>query len=902
MRLSIKTKIIVLCTMFSMVLAILLFLISNLSAVLLSFGDTITINNDVVTELHRLEKSIIDMETGQRGFVITGNDEFLEPFNNANEEFKRIFNYLKHELDSDYLASLEKIGHLRYEWLGAAGKPEIEAKRLVNKSNVSLESIDQMIFEGNGKDLLDKIRMYFDDLFENLQKVDKKDELILTIQIAKDVVDSETGERGFLLAGEDRFLEPYYSGQVSFTQHVAKLKNKLSNDTQNLTLLSNITQFFNQWLVEAARPEIAARVEYEKNPWSMTDVSKLLAKGTGKKIIDQLRLEMDQLLGNLETDVKSKLAESDSKVDFTSRISLVVAVAGILLSLIIAYLIGSSITHSITQLSKGTQIVGDGDLTHRIIVNSRDELEQLANAFNAMTENRQQSREELRESEERFRTTLASIGDGVIATDRDGLVTFMNKVAKELTGWADDGLGQPLEDVFDIVNEYTRLVVENPVAKVIRDGVIVGLANHTALLSRDGTEYSIADSGSPIRDSEGAITGVVLVFQDVSDKKKIEDQLQASQKMEAVGKLASGVAHDFNNIMGIISGQAEFMLSNQVSEDQEKRLNQIINTSIRGSTLTKQLLSFSQKKKYALEGVFLNEIVNSVIYVASRTIKKTVVLNSDLELKLWPVNADVSQIEMILINLIINADHALSKKGEITISSKNITLSEEDVAQYSWTFPAGTYVVLRIEDNGDGMSQEVQDKIYEPFFTTKSGMSTGLGMANVYSMIKNHDGFITYQSELGKGTTFSLYFPVILEENIKEKRPETKLIVANSGEVTVLIAEDEPALLETLQLLLEGLGYDVITAVDGHRAVEIFKKYKEQISVVILDMRMPNMNGAQAFKILRELKPDIPIIISTGFEHDEKIDMIMEAGAVAIINKPYRISELAKCITMAIQE
>lgn len=438
MRFSIRSKIIVLCIAFLLIfIPSILFLVMNLADVIKSFRWTVHEAEVVMGRAHLLSKLIIDMETGQRGFIITGKEEFLEPFNAANKKFDNILTSLRQDLTGQpkYLEMLEKIEHLRYEWLGAAGEPEIETRRLVNKTKVSLKTIDQMILAETGKRILDKIRIAMAVISNDFKKVDRKDELLLILRISKDVIDSETGQRGFLLAGEDRFLEPYYTGQIEFIRHFKELDKLLQGDKTNQIRLSEVKKLYREWMVKAARPEIQARIEYEKNPRSMDDIANLLAAGTGKKIIDELRKKIDKFTDNLTSDIEQKLAESERKATVSNVISFSVSITGILLSLILAVVIGRMIMAPINALISGTNIVGKGDLTHRIKVRSKDELGVLADSFNKMTEKLNHSLNTLAESETRIRTILDAAPDGIITISAKGVIKSFNFAAEKMFGY-----------------------------------------------------------------------------------------------------------------------------------------------------------------------------------------------------------------------------------------------------------------------------------------------------------------------------------------------------------------------------------------------------------------------------------------------------------------------------------
>ena len=335
MNFSIKAKIRVLCGIFLIIFIVsTILLVMNSTDVMNSFGVVVHDTKNIISESHTLAKLIVDMETGQRGFIITGRESFLEPFNRANKEIDNLLVDMRKDLSDrpEHLKTLEQIEHLRYKWLGAAGEPEIQVRRQVNETKVSLKTIEHIISRGAGKRILDNIRIAVNAMSTELRIDDKKDELILLTQISKDVVDSETGQRGFLLAGKDTFLEPYYKGQLDFDKHAKGLENMLASDKANLEKLSVIKSLYKEWLIKAARPEIQARLDYEKNPQSMDDIAQLLAKETGKKIIDQLREVVDEFTDSLAKDIEQELSNSERSAAFAHFVSLLVGSIGISLS------------------------------------------------------------------------------------------------------------------------------------------------------------------------------------------------------------------------------------------------------------------------------------------------------------------------------------------------------------------------------------------------------------------------------------------------------------------------------------------------------------------------------------------------------------------------------------------
>jgi two-component system cell cycle sensor histidine kinase/response regulator CckA len=508
---------------------------------------------------------------------------------------------------------------------------------------------------------------------------------------------------------------------------------------------------------------------------------------------------------------------------------------------------------------------------------------------------RKQAEEALADQKERLSVTLRSIGDGVITTDVEGRVTLMSNVAEELTGWAEEeAVGRTLNEVFRIINEETRERCKNPVEKVMATGKIVGLGDDTVLIARDGTERALVDSGAPIHDHEGKIIGVVLVFRDITEKKKLEAQFQAAQKMEALGTLAGGIAHDFNNLLMAIQGNASLMLLEKASDDPDyERLKNIEQGVRSGAELTRQLLGFAMGGKYEVKPTDINELIRRTSDMFGRT-KKEITIHTKYQEGIWPVEVDQGQIEQVLLNLYVNAWQAMPGGGELYLETENVTLDDKSVKPFDLT--SGRYVKIALTDTGVGMDEATQQRIFEPFFTTKEmGRGTGLALASVYGIIKNHGGIITVDSTKGKGTTFTMYLPASEKEVIEER--ELLPGEALKGTETVLLVDEEEMVLDVGEGILKELGYKVLIARSGKEAIEIVSKgpnISPAPDIVILDMIMPVMGGAETYDRLKEINPDIKVLLSSGYSIDGQAQEIMDRGCNGFIQKPFSMRELSQ--------
>ena len=399
------------------------------------------------------------------------------------------------------------------------------------------------------------------------------------------------------------------------------------------------------------------------------------------------------------------------------------------------------------------------------------------------------------------------------------------------------------------------------------------------------------------RDEKGDITHYEGVVLDVSKRMKAENereslqtQLQQAQKMEAVGTLAGGIAHDFNNLLMAIQGRTSIMLMKKDSSHPDIRhLKGIENNVESAAELTRQLLGFAKGGKYEVRPTDLNELVKKENRMFGRT-KKEISIHGKYAEDLWSVEVDRGQIEQVLLNLYINAWQAMPGGGNLYLETENVTLDEDYVKPFS--IAPGRYVKISVADTGVGMDKATRERIFEPFFTTKEmGRGTGLGLASAYGIIKNHGGFINVYSEKGHGTTFNIYLPASEKEAIEEKKPAGSTL---RGTETVLFVDDEDMIIEVAGELFEQLGYKVLTAGSGREAIETYEKNKEKIDIVLLDMIMPDMSGGETYDKLKEINPDIKVLLASGYSMNGTATEIMDRGCNGFIQKPFKMKEFSQ--------
>jgi PAS domain S-box-containing protein len=508
---------------------------------------------------------------------------------------------------------------------------------------------------------------------------------------------------------------------------------------------------------------------------------------------------------------------------------------------------------------------------------------------------RKKAENDLADEREQLAVTLRSIGDGVITTDTQGRIVLLNTVAEILTGWSQqEAQGRPLTEVFNIIYEQTRKPCKNPTEKVLISGEIMGLANHTILIARDGKERKIGDSAAPIRDREGRIIGVVLVFRDVTEKHRLEEELLKVKKLESVGVLAGGIAHDFNNILAAILGNINLALyDSRLGEETRKLLTEAEKASLRAKNLTQQLLTFSKGGEPVKETASITDIIRDSADFVLRG--STVACRYSIPDDLWLVDIDKGQISQVIQNLIINAKHSMPDGGTIQVDCKNIdSLIPPDIFLPN----TSRYIKITISDSGIGIPENLIDKIFDPYFTTKQEGS-GLGLAITHSIISKHNGSISVQSKPGTGTTFTLYLPAT-DRPQEKKQEDQKALATNQGKARIMIMDDDTMVLDVAQAMLTMLGHDVILVGDGTEAIEIYQQQNasgQAIDIIIMDLTIPGgMGGKEAVAEILAINPKAKVIVSSGYSNDPIMARCQEYGFVAAIGKPFQMQELIDTI------
>lgn len=505
---------------------------------------------------------------------------------------------------------------------------------------------------------------------------------------------------------------------------------------------------------------------------------------------------------------------------------------------------------------------------------------------------KKQAEDMLAAEKERLAVTLSSIAEGVITTDTDGRVQYLNANAEKLTGWtSSEAIGVPIELVFHIVNAKTQQVRENPVLRTLNAQMNIDFEEETILEAKDSLSKQIAYSGAPIRTGDGNIIGVVIVFRDISERRHLEEELLKIRKLESVGILAGGIAHDFNNILTAILGNIS-LAKMYVSGDSKafSRLSEAEKASFRAKELTQQLLTFSRGgaplKKAASITELLQEAVNFTLLGSS--------LRCEFEFApdLCLAEMDEGQISQVVYNLAINAKQAMPNGGLLKVTAKNYDVDESS----RLPLKAGKYLNIEISDQGVGIPEEHLQKIFDPYFTTKQEGS-GLGLAISFSIIKKHDGYITVRSQPGKGSTFTLYLPAT-DLSVPQQEQEAQSACQFRG--SALLMDDEADIREVAGEMLRFLGLNVSFARDGYEALQLYRQALSsgaKFDAVILDLTIPGgMGGKDAVQELRRIDPGVKAIVSSGYSTDLIMANYEEYGFDGCMAKPYKLNEMSEAL------
>ncbi len=526
----------------------------------------------------------------------------------------------------------------------------------------------------------------------------------------------------------------------------------------------------------------------------------------------------------------------------------------------------------------------------------RNERGEIAGAIGVALDITERKRKERRLAAEKqcLAVTFRSIGDGIIATDVQGKIVLLNRAAEKLTGWTQsEAAGKHLNEVFHLVDEKDRAPRACPVEETLEAGRESSFTNHTLLIARDGTERIIGHTAAPIKDDQCRSIGVVLAFRDLTEQRKIEEELRKASKLESLGVLAGGIAHDFNNFLTAMLGNISLAMyyANADARVQEK-LREAEQACLRAKDLTRRLLTFARGgapvKKAVSAARFLEDAASFALTGSNVRCK------FDLADDLSHVEIDEGQMRQVIHNIVRNAQEAMPEGGTVTVRAENVSIEK-----WSPILPLqpARYVMITIRDKGIGIAEANLSKIFDPYFTTKD-TGSGLGLSTSYSIIKHHGGHISVKSNPGAGTVVRVYLPASDKE--VEEKPEAQTR-PRQGRGRILVMDDEEIIRKLCREVLIYFGYEAVVASDGAEAIFLYKQAKaagEPFDAVIMDLTVQGgMGGKEAIKRLRQIDPDVKAIVSSGYSDDPVMANYRDYGFDGVVAKPYEINDLARVLS-----
>jgi PAS domain S-box-containing protein len=606
----------------------------------------------------------------------------------------------------------------------------------------------------------------------------------------------------------------------------------------------------------------------------------------GEKLILSKIYGFDNLY--FQSSLEALVSEKRTVTLWIGLLSIVILAVSTLISI---YL-GRKMVEPLRQMTqKAIQISeGEKNLLFEDQISNYWEFDQLSQAFNYMLANLKDA-----EEQSRYKELLENVDDAVYILDLQGNVLEANEAAYSWLGYTPEQFFElniadiiPREDARSIIDQLgkgiqggrpQKIIVETSHTKT--DGELIPVEIHSRAISYRGRPVIL-----------NAVRDITLRIEAEKEKKLLQSQLLHSQKMEAIGTLAGGIAHDFNNLLMGIQGYVSLMrLQTSPQDPNAEYIQGIQNAVMNAANLTNQLLGFARKGKYALKQTCINDLVINSSRMFTRT-RKEIITHKHLQNNIWSIRVDPGQIEQVLINLYLNAWHAMPLGGDLCIQTENVYLSDHYCKPFE--VPGGNYVKVSVTDTGIGIDEEIMERIFEPFFTTKDvGKGTGLGLASAYGIIKNHNGIIQVYSEKDHGTTFNIYLPSSDLEEPVDAEVNSELL---SGEETILLVDDEEATILVEKLMLEELGYTVFPARSGKRAIELYNENKAGFDLVALDMIMPEMNGKDTYGELKKINPEVRVLLVSGYSLNKQIEELMGLGCKGYIQKPFDIVQLSQKI------
>ena len=812
--------------------------------------DWVAQSTQILELLPKLERSVMVMEKEKRGYLLTGEASYAEAFRRASSAFSNSCGYLSilvtHNPDQANL--LRAIRTDVEKWLGTVAAPEMDAKRASKdpSSASAQDSGEKIMSEIQGK--ITSFQQNEVDLYEGRALSAKRMRIIKTVAL---------GVLCLLAVGLLVVSNSY--SFVLVRRQLAKLDGV---ETRIKSIIHNILDGM-------------ITVDGKGAICSMNPAAEKMFGCTNNEMIGQKFTKLVPRCYGLELDVPPAPCEWDDLARRTGSTALAV---------------GRTRRHGTFPIEISlSEMTVDDNLLYVAMV--RDVTE------------RKRFETEIASEKESLAVTLRSIGDGVITTDVQGRIVMINNAGETLTGWdSPEAIGQPLKTVFNVtIDLAAQARAQKGGYRNEAHSILLNLPEHATLISRNGDEHVVEQVASPIRDRKNEVVGVVLVFRDITERQRNEAERRKADTLEQLGLLAGGIAHDFNNLLTAIIGNISLAsLLLPPNDEMGTRLNDAKNASLRARDLAQQLLTFARGgapiKKTASIGRLIQDTVSFSLRGTHSRSQFTI--GEDL----WPAEIDPGQISQVVGNLVVNADQAMPNGGTLHVSCENFVHTAETALTIPELQP-GDYIRIKIRDEGVGIPEDYLKRIFDPYFTTKA-KGNGLGLATTYSIIKNHNGLITVESQIHFGSTFTLYLPASRHQEVVVE-PPARIEPVVTGTGRVLIVDDEEAIRALVEFTLDRLGYEVSGTETALEGVNLYREKFEagqRFDLVILDLTLPGgMGGKEALKCLIEIDPTVNAIVSSGYAMDATMSRYEDFGFRGVIAKPYEAAELGRIVHEVIQ-
>ncbi|MBA2272119.1 MAG: CHASE3 domain-containing protein [Chthoniobacterales bacterium] len=940
-----------------------------------------------------IENDIAALETSHRGYLLTGDPAVLQGFEARRDGIKQRVDGLTDLIleSAQQRKRVMKVQEIVQKWLATVAIPEITARQTKGTAAAALTRSPTAPGVALGNTMLDQAR-------EILRSLQNEEQIVLNQRmreqewaaqstqildflpkLERSVVEMEKEKRGYLLTGDNNFVEAYNRATAAFLNYHGYLTILVPNTPEQTALLTQIREKVELWINTSAVPGIdAKRAGRNEVAFATTQNSSPLMGEIREKIAAFERNELDVY-------ERRATAASRQRIIKTGALSVLCLFAVALLVVsnsyscvlvrrqvsklegvetriksIIEHILDGMITvdeegvicsmnpaaekmfgcqdnemigHKFTKLVP--KAYGDGPEDKPVTVAWDDLARSTGSTTMAVGRTRRHAtfpveislsemvvdgkklyvsmvrdvterkrfEQQIDKEKESLAVTLRSIGDGVITTDVQGKIIMINNAAEGLTGWTSkEAIGQPLKVVFNVaIDLAAQARSQKSGYRNEAHSILLSLPENATLVSREGSEHVIEQVASPIRDSKNEVAGVVLVFRDITERQRNEAERRKAETLEQLGLLAGGIAHDFNNLLTAIIGNISLAsLLLPPNDEMATRLNDAKNASMRARDLAQQLLTFARGGAPIKKTASIGKLIQDTVSFSLRGTHSRSEFTFGAEL--WPAEIDPGQISQVVANLVVNADQAMPNGGTLRVTCDNFVYNSDTTPVVADLLP-GDYVRITIRDEGVGIPDNYLKRIFDPYFTTKP-KGTGLGLATTYSIIKNHNGLITVDSQVHFGSTFTIYLPALRNHVMPVEAPRTiSPVITGTGRV--LIVDDEEAIRALVEFTLSRLGYEVTEAETALEGVNIYRaklEAGERFDAVILDLTLPGgMGGKEALKRLIEIDPTVNAIVSSGYAMDATMSRYQDFGFRGVIAKPYEAAELGKIVHEVIE-